>query len=97
MNTVLDRITLFLDGTKSIKVKGFIAPIEHTLSNFHEEWDALANLRVAEPEKNYSLSVFHSFIPIESVSVGECWQIEKSGVIELLQTVASKSEFRHAP
>lgn len=85
MNTVLDRITLFLDSSKSISVKGFIEPIKHTLSNFHEEWDALANLRVAEPEKNYSLSVFHSFLPIESVSVGEYWQIEKSGVTELLQ------------
>ena len=85
MNTVLDRITLFLDSTKSITVKGFIEPIEYTLSNFHEEWDALANLRVAEPEKNHPLSVFHSFIPIESVSVGECWEIEKSGVKKLLQ------------
>ena len=87
MNTVLDRITLFLDSTKSISVMGFIEPIKHTLSNFHEEWDALANLRVDEPEKDYSLSVFHSFIPIESVSVGECWQIETSGVINLLQQI----------
>ena len=85
MNTVLDRITLFIDGAKTISVKGHIKPIEYTLSNFHEEWDALANFRVAEPEKNHPLSVFHSFIPIESVSVGECWEIEKSGVKKLLQ------------
>ena len=85
MNTVLDRITLFIDGAKTISVKGYIKPIEHTLSNFHEEWEALANLRVAEPEKNHPLSVFHAFIPIESVSVGECWEIEKTGVIKLLQ------------
>lgn len=85
MNTVLDRITLYIDGAKTISVKGYITPIEYTLSNFHKEWDALANLRVANPEKTYPLSVFYSFIPAESVSVGEYWEIEESGVTELLQ------------
>ena len=85
MNTLLDKITLFLDGDKNISVKGFIAPIEHTLSHFHIEWDALANLQVAESEKNHPMSVFHAFMPLESVSVGDVWQIEEIGVLALLR------------
>lgn len=85
MNTVLDRITLYIDGNKTISIKGFIAPIEHTLSKFHVEWDALANLCVAEPERNYLASVFYAFLPIESVSVGDVWEIEETGVMALLR------------
>ena len=85
MKSVIDKITLNLNGDEKVSVKGFIAPIEHTLSHFHIEWDALANLRVAEPKKEYPTSVFQSFIPAESVSVGDCWQIEEFGVIELLR------------
>lgn len=85
METLTDKITLNLDGDAEISVKAFIAPIAHTLSNFHVEWDALANLRVAEPEKQYPASVFQSFLPENSVSVGDCWQIEKSSVLELLR------------
>ena len=85
MNTSPNKITLNLDRDAEVSVKAFIAPIEHTLSHFHIEWPALANLRVAEPEKRYPVSVFQSFLPKESVSVGECWQIEEAGVLALLR------------
>ena len=85
MKTFNNKITLNLDSDAEVSVKGFIAPIEHTLSHFHIEWEALANLRVPEPEKQHSVSVFQSFLPKKSVSVGECWQIEKTGVMELLR------------
>ncbi len=85
METLPDKIMLNLDGDVEVTVKGFIAPIEHTLSHFHIEWDALANLRVAEPKKEYPTSVFQSFLPSKSVSVGECWRIDGIGVMQLLQ------------
>ena len=85
MQTSSNRIKLNLDSDSVVNVKGFIAPIEYTQYNFHVEWDALANLQVAEPKKEYPTSVFQSFLPTESVSVGDCWQIEEFGVIELLR------------
>ena len=80
-----NKIILNLDGTSEISVEGFIAPIEYTQYNFHVEWDALANLQVAEPEKRYASSIFRAFLPAESVSVGDLWQIEAEGVLELLR------------
>lgn len=85
MKTLSNEITINLAGDADVSVKAFIAPIEHTLSNFHVEWEALANLRVAEPEKRQPISIFQSFLPTGSVSVGECWQIEETGVMELLR------------
>ena len=85
MKTLPDKITLNLDGDVEVSVTGFIAPIEHTIFNFHVEWDTLANLRAAEPEKDHQTSVFQSFLPKEPVSVGECWQIEETGVMVLLR------------
>ena len=85
METLPNRITLNLDDDSEVSVKGFIAPIEYTGSNFHVEWDALANLRVAEPEKQYAASVFLAFLPHAHVSVGELWQIQQDGVLELLK------------
>ena len=85
METLENKITLNLDGDTAVSVKAFIAPIAYTINNFHVEWDELANLRVAEPEKQYSASVFQTFLPSESVSVGECWQIEEDGITELLR------------
>ena len=85
METSKNKITLNLDGDTEVFVKAFIAPIEYTINNFHVEWDALANLRVAEPEKYHPISVFQSFLPTQSVSIGECWQIQEDGVTELLQ------------
>ena len=85
MKTIENKITLNLDRDAEVNVKAFIAPIEHTLSHFHIEWEALANLRVTEPEKQHSVSVFQSFLPKKSVSVGDCWQIQESGVLALLK------------
>ena len=84
METLPDKITLNLDGDAEVFVKGFIAPIEYTQYNFHVEWEALANLQVAEPEKQYAASIFQAFLPSEPVSVGECWEIEE-GILELLR------------
>jgi hypothetical protein len=108
-----NRIVLTLDNTPKVLIKGFIAPIKYTRDNFHVTWDALANLRVAEPEKYHSASVFQAFLPTEArlqkarekpflrelkgplhknpikkgnrVSVGEVWQIEEDGLLELLR------------
>lgn len=80
-----NKITLSLDGTPEVSVKGFIAPIEYTQYNFHVDWDELANLRVAVPEKRYPTSIFRAFLPSEAVSVGDLWQIEEAGTLELLR------------
>ena len=85
MQTFDNKITLNLDSDAEVSIKGFIAPIEHTGYNFHIEWEALANLRVAEPEKQYPVSVFQSFLPAKPVSVGDYWQIEKKGALALLR------------
>ena len=84
-NAISNKITLNLDDPSEVLVKGFIAPIEYTQYNFHVKWDELANLQVAEPEKRYSASVFHAFLPSEAVSVGDLWKIEEEGVLELLR------------
>ena len=87
MNPNPDKIALNIDGDAKVSVKGFIAPIEYTQSNYHAEfeWDGLANLRVAVPEKAYSASVFRAFLPDAAVSVGTPWQIEETGALELLR------------
>ena len=84
------KITLNLDGVSEVLVNGFIAPIEYTQYNFHVEWDELANLRVAEPEKWYPASVFHAFLPNEPVFIGDLWKIEEEGVLELLRQLHPK-------
>ena len=60
-----NRIVLTLDNDSEVHVKGFIAPIAYTQSNFHVEWESLANLRVAEPEKQHPITVFRAFLPTE--------------------------------
>ncbi len=87
MNPNPDKIALNIDGDAKVSVKGFIAPIEHTQSNYHVEfeWDGLANLRVAVAEKAYSTSVFRAFLPDTAASVGNVWQIEEAGALELLR------------
>ena len=86
MNTSPNKITLNLDRDAEVSVKAFIAPIEHTLSHFHIEWPALANLRVAEPEKRYPVSIFPVFSPkgnrFQSVNAG---RLKKQGVLALLR------------
>ncbi|MXY99194.1 hypothetical protein F4Y93_00590 [Candidatus Poribacteria bacterium] len=82
-----NKIVLNLDDNLEVTLTGFIAPIEYTESNYHVayEWDELANLRVAVPEKEYSASVFRAFLPDEAVSVGTPWRIEEEGALELLR------------
>ena len=85
-----NKIALNLDGTSEVLVEGFIAPIEYTQYGFHVEWDELANLRVAEPEKRYPTSVFHAFLPPTAVSVSDIWKIEEEGVLTLLRQLYPK-------
>ena len=82
-----DKIVLNIDGDAKVPIKGFIAPIEYTLANYHVEyeWNELANLRVAAPKKEYAASIFRAFLPDEAVSVGTPWQIEQPGALELLR------------
>ncbi len=81
-----NKITLNLDGTAEIFVKGFIAPVGENLSETSfKEWDTLMNLRAAEPEKRYPASVFHAFLPDEPVSIGETWRIEAEGALTLFR------------
>ena len=85
VKTFDNKIALNLDSNAEVSVKGFIAPIEYTQRNYHVDWDELANLSVAEPEKQYSASVFQEFLPQELVSAGECWEIQEEGVLTLLK------------
>ena len=80
-----NKITLNLDRTSEVLVKGFIAPIGDAVSNSGRDWDALTNLRVAEPEKTYPASVFQSFLPNKPVSVGELWVPDMTGIVTLLK------------
>ena len=81
-----NKITLNLDGTSEVSLNGFIAPIGENLSETSfKKWDELVNLSVAEPEKQYSASVFRAFLPDKAVSVGELWQIEETSALELLR------------
>ena len=88
MKTFNNKITLNLAGDAEVSVKGFIAPIEYTQRNYHVDWDELANLKAAEPEKHYPASVFQAFLPQEPVSVGECWQIEEEAALTLLRQLS---------
>ncbi len=92
METTSDKITLNLDDDAEVNINGYIESIEYTQYNFHVEWEDLANLRVAEPEKQYPASVFQSFLPMESVSVGGSWQIEPEGALILLQQLHPQTE-----
>ena len=87
MKTFNNKIALKLDGVE-VSVKGFIAPIEYTQRNYHVDWDELANLKPAEPEKQYPASVFQAFLPQEPVSVGDCWQIEEEAALTLLRQLS---------
>lgn len=93
MQTFDNKIALNLDRDVEVSVKGFIAPIEYSGSNFHVEWDTLANLRVAEREKQYPASIFCDFLPKEAVSVGTPWQIEHAGALELLKQLHPNPSF----
>ena len=88
MQTFNNKIALNIDRDAEVLVKGFIAPIEYTQHNYHVDWDELANLKAAEPEKQYPTSIFQAFLPQEPVSVGECWQIEEEGALTLLRQLS---------
>ena len=88
MKTFNDKITLDLDSDAQVLVKAFIAPIEYTQYNHHVDWDELANLKAAEPEKQYPTSIFQAFLPQNPVSVGACWQIEEKGILTLLRQLS---------
>ena len=88
MKTFKNKIALNLNSDAEVLVKGIIGPIEYTQRNYHVDWDELANLKPAEPEKQYPASVFQTFLPSEPVSVGECWQIEEEGALTLLRQLS---------
>lgn len=77
MEFLQDKITLHLNDNEKILVTGLIKPIEYTKYNFHEEWNELANLKVAEREKRYPISIFQSFLPSNAISLGDCWEIKE--------------------
>ena len=45
----------------------------------------MANLNVAEREKQYPNSIFCDFLPKEPISIGTPWEIEQAGALELLK------------
>ncbi len=94
MKSLIDKITLHIKEDDRIIVKGFIEPIEYTQYNFHVEWNELANLCVAEPEKQYPTSVFQSFLPTDPVSVGDCWQIGEESALTLLRQLYPNPKLR---
>lgn len=94
MKTLENKITLNLDDDTEVNVKGFIAPFEYDSSDFHVEWDELANLQAAEPEKQHPASVFQAFLPSEPVSVGECWQIQEENALTLLRQLSPRPQLK---
>ena len=94
MNIENKKISLKLNRNTEVTAKGFIAPFEYDSSDFRIEWDELANLRVAEPEKQYPASVFQSFLSSEPVSVGECWQIQQEDALKLLRQLSPRPQLK---
>lgn len=88
-----NKITLNLDSTSEILVKGFIAPVGESLSDNFKQWDELVNLRVAEPEKRHPASVFQAFLPNKPVSVGDLWVPDMIRVVTLLKQLHPNPNF----
>ena len=88
-----NKITLNLDDTSEILVKGFIAPVGESLSDNFKQWDELVNLRVAEPEKQHPASVFQAFLPKNPVSVGDLWVPDMIGIVNLLKQLHPNPNF----
>jgi len=88
-----NKITLNLDSTSEILVKGFIAPVGESLSDNFKQWDALVNLRVAEPEKQHPASVFQAFLPNKPVSVGDLWVPDMIGIVNLFKQLHPNPNF----
>ena len=92
-STTNNKITLNLDDTSEVALKGFIAPVEYTQYNFHVKWDALANFTVAKPEKRHPTSVFRAFLPDEAVAVGDLWRVKEEGTSALLKQLNPNPRF----
>ena len=90
METSPNKITLNLDSDTEVNVKGFIEPIEYTQYNYHVKWDALANLRVVEPEKQYSTSMFSDFLTQDPIAVGDVWEVKQDAILKLLKQLHPK-------
>ena len=88
-----NKITLNLDSTSEVSVKGFIAPVGESLSDNFKQWDELVNLRVAEPEKRHPASVFGAFLPNKPVSVGDLWVPDMTRVVTLLKQLHPNPNF----
>ncbi|MDE0019616.1 MAG: hypothetical protein OXU51_25775 [Candidatus Poribacteria bacterium] len=88
-----NKITLNLDDTSEILVTGFIAPVRESLSDNFKQWDALVNLRVAEPEKRHPVSVFQAFLPKNPVSVGDLWVPDMIGIVNLFKQLHPNPNF----
>lgn len=88
-----NKITLNLDNTSEVLVTGFIAPVGESLSDNFKQWEELVNLRVAEPEKQHSASVFQAFLPNKPVSVGDLWVPDMLRVVTLLKQLHPNPNF----
>lgn len=94
MKTLSNKIPLNLTKGAEVFVKGFISPFEYTQYGYHEEWDELVNFQVAEPKKQYPVSIFQGFLPSESVAVGECWQIQDECALMLLRQLCPRPQLK---
>ncbi len=88
-----NKITLKLDDASEVTVKGFIAPVEESLSDAFREWDELVNLRVDDPEMHHPASVFQAFLPQTSVSVGDLWVLDMTRIVTLLKQLHPNPNF----
>ena len=88
-----NKITLNLDDTSKVLVTGSIAPVGESLSDNFKQWEELVNLRVAEPEKQHSASVFQAFLPNKPVSVGDLWVPDMLRVVTLLKQLHPNPNF----
>ena len=92
-STTNNKITFHLDDISEVLVKGYIAPVEESLSDTFKQWDELVNLRVAEPEKQHPASAFQAFLPKNPVSVGELWVPDMTGIVTLLKQLHPNPNF----
>lgn len=85
-----NKITMKLDSSPKILLKGNIAPIGDAISDSFKDWETLKNLQAVESEKLHTTSVFQDFLPNKPVSVGELWRINSKGIITLLKQLHPK-------
>ena len=90
------KLHLTLIVHRKFQWKDSLRPIGDAVSDDFKDWDALTNLRVAEPKKQHPTSVFQSFLPNKPVAVGELWKVEPDGALELLPATAPQSESEYA-